>query len=297
MKVVIFTDTSIIKYMAFVEAAKQQSFTKAAEKLNYSQSGISRMISDLENQWNVTLLERSRSGVFLTSEGLRLLPYAKKICGDFELMLSELDELREVQTGIIRIGTFSSVATHWIPKIIKAFQTDFPGIEYELLLGDYSEIESWLSDGRVDCGFLRTPTVPDFSVTELEKDSFFAVLPPGHRLSKKESVSLSELCDDPFLLLDKGEGNDEILKEFKKRRLSPQIRFTTWDDYAVMAMVENGLGISVLPKLILKRIPYKLEIRPLKEDAHRTIAFAVRKNGKSPVAVRHFSEYLEKRNP
>ncbi len=286
------TDTSILKYMAFIEAAEQKSFTKAAKKLNYSQSGISRMIADLEKQWGVSLLERSRSGVFLTSNGLRLLPYAKKLCGDFDLLKSELEELRGVQTGLIRIGTFSSVATHRLPKIIKAFQADYPKIEFELLLGDYSETEMRLREGRIDCGFLRTPTLPEFCVTELERDDFVAVLPLEHKLAKKESVSLSELCGEPFLLIDKGEGNDEILKEFQKRGLFPQIRFTTWDDYAVMSMVESGLGISVLPRLILKRIPYKLEIRPLRESAYRTIAFATRGKKNSPAVVTRFENYL-----
>lgn len=286
------TDTSILKYMAFIEAAEQKSFTKAAKKLSYSQSGISRMIADLEKQWGVSLLERSRSGVFLTSNGLRLLPYAKKLCSDFDLLKSELDELRGVQTGLIRIGTFSSVATHRLPKIIKAFQADYPKIEFELLLGDYSEIETRLREGRIDCGFLRTPTLPEFCVTELERDDFVAVLPLEHKLAKKESVSLSELCGEPFLLIDKGEGNDEILKEFQKRGLFPQVRFTTWDDYAVMSMVESGLGISVLPRLILKRIPYKLEIRPLRESAYRTIAFATRGKKNSPAVVTRFENYL-----
>ena len=76
-------DGSIQKYLAFVKTVECGSFTKAAELLSYSQSGISRMIGDLEREWKVTLLERSRSGVRLTSEGIRLLPYAKRVCDEF----------------------------------------------------------------------------------------------------------------------------------------------------------------------------------------------------------------------
>lgn len=185
-------DTSILKYMAFIEAAEQKRFTKAAQSLNYSQSGISRMIADLEKQWGITLLERGRNGVVPTSDGLRILPLAKKLCGDFESLRNELDGLSGVQSGLIRIGTFSSVATHWLPKIIKAFQSDYPGVDYELLLGDYSEIERWLSEGRVDCGFLRLPTLPQFHTEVLEKDSFVAVLPIGHPLEKLEKIPLEK---------------------------------------------------------------------------------------------------------
>lgn len=155
-------DMNIQKYLAFVKTVEYSSFTKAAEVLHYSQSGISRMINDLEKEWKVILLERSKAGVKLTSDGLRLLPYAKSVCIEYKKLQMQVDELNGLQSGLIRIGTFSSVATHWLPKIIKEFQKDYPNIDYELLIGDYKEIEEWISEGRVDFGFLRLPTHPDF---------------------------------------------------------------------------------------------------------------------------------------
>ena len=113
------------------------------------------MINDLEKEWKVALLERGRSGVKLTSDGLKLLPYAENVCREYERLESQIDELNGLQSGLIRIGTFSSVATHWLPNIIKRFQKDYPNIDYELLLGDYTEIEEWVLSGRVDCGFLN----------------------------------------------------------------------------------------------------------------------------------------------
>ncbi len=114
-------DMSIQKYMAFVKTVECGSFTKAAELLNYSQSGISRMIHDLEKEWNVVLLERSKSGVRLTSSGQKLLPHAENVCREYEKLQSEVDELKGLKSGLIRIGTFSSVATHWLPNIIREF--------------------------------------------------------------------------------------------------------------------------------------------------------------------------------
>ena len=134
------------KYMSFVKTAECGSFTKAAELLNYSQSSISRMINDLEKEWKVALLERSVGGVKLTSDGMKLLPYAKSVVAEFEKLQMEVDELNGLQSGLIRIGTFSSVATHWLPNIIKEFQKAYPNIDYELLLGDYTEIEEWILD-------------------------------------------------------------------------------------------------------------------------------------------------------
>ena len=105
-------DMNIQKYMSFVKTVEYGSFTKAAEILNYSQSGISRMIGDLEKEWKVVLLERNKGGVKLTSDGLRLLPCAKNLVAEYEKLQMQVNELNGMQSGLIRIGTFSSVATH-----------------------------------------------------------------------------------------------------------------------------------------------------------------------------------------
>lgn len=210
-------DMNIQKYMAFVETVESGSFTRAAQKLDYSQSGISRMIHDLETEWGISLLERGHSGVRLTSDGLKLLPYAKRVCDEFQNLQTQVDELKGMEAGLIRIGTFSSVATHWLPNIIKKFQEDYPNIDYELLLGDYTEIESWITEGRVDCGFLK------------------------------------------------------------------------------LSMVESGLGISILPKLILQRIPYRIVTKELEVPACRKIGLAFRDRKGMSLAVKRFLDYLEYR--
>ena len=119
-------EMNLQKYVSFVKTAECGSFTKAAELLNYSQSSISRMIGDLERDWKAALLERSAGGVRLISDGMKLLPYAKNVVAEFEKLQMEIDELNGLQSGLIRIGTFSSVATHWLPNIIKEFQKDYP---------------------------------------------------------------------------------------------------------------------------------------------------------------------------
>ena len=101
-------DANIQKYQAFVETVNEGSFTRAAEKLNYTQSGISRMVSDLEKEWNITLLERKKNGLRLTSDGLSLLPYARRLCEEYERLQMQVDGLNGLETGFIRIGTISA---------------------------------------------------------------------------------------------------------------------------------------------------------------------------------------------
>ena len=287
-------ELGISKYLAFVSAAEHGSFTKAAEALNYTQPAVSRMIKDLEDEWGVSLLERGKSGVKLTSDGLKLFPYVKNLCDEHLKLQMQVDELNGLQSGIIRIGTFSSVATHWLPNIIKAFQKDYPNIDYELLLGYYTEIEDWIAQGRVDCGFLRLPACHDFETVFLEQDRLLAVLPENHYLADKEKVSVADLCSEPFMLLEK-DTKAEISAIFEKNGLTPKTHFTTLDDYAVMSMIENGLGISILPELILRRIPYKIVAKELDIPAYRNIGLAVRNKKTLSLAAKKFIEYLKYR--
>lgn len=224
-----------------------------------------------------------------------MFPYIKGVCSEYEKLRMEIDEVTGLQSGLIRIGTFSSVATHWLPNIIKEFQKDYPNIEYELLLGDYTEIERWIIEGRVDCGFLRLPVHSDLETIFLEQDDLLAVLPETHSLCQYQTVPVAALSDEPFLLLEKG-GKAEISEIFERCGVTPKVHFTTWDDYAVMSMVESGLGISILPALILKRVPYRIVVRKLDVPAYRKIGIALRNKKTASLAVKRFLDYLQFRS-
>ena len=284
-------DNNLLKYLAFVKTVDAGSFTKAAASLNYAQSSISKMVADLEKEWGLVLLQRNKKGVGLTSSGELILPYARKILNDFEKIQEKVNEIHEIQSGIVRIGTFSSVAINWLPDIFSKLQQDYPGIEYEMLLGDYEEVENWIDEGRVDCGFLRLPTVKGFDTIALQQDEYKAIFPPGHVLSEKETVSIADLNNQPFLLLEHG-GKTEVSDLLEQYHVHPDIRFTTWEDFAIMAMVEKGMGISILPDLILKRVPYQIEIRPLEEPYYRSIGLAMKNRNHLAPAVEKFIEYL-----
>lgn len=287
-------DMNIQKYLAFLKTAELGSFTKAAEALFYSQSGISRMIGDLERDWKVSLLERDRNGVRLTSDGLQLLPTVRGVCSEYQKLQAHIDAVNGLQSGLIRIGTFSSVATHWLPNIIREFQKTYPNIDYELLLGDYEEIERWIREGRVDCGFLRLPAAADLETVFLEQDRLLVILPEDHPLAGLDAFPPAALAEYPFLLLEKGARAD-ISEVLERCGIHPKIRFTTWDDYAIMSMVESGLGISILPELILRRIPYRLVAKELETPAYRSIGLAFRDKRTTSLALRRFMEYLEYR--
>lgn len=286
---------SFQKYEAFIKVVECGSFTKAASILNYTQSGISRMMQDLETEWNVQLFDRGRHGIRLTADGEKLFPQLQRVYNEQIRLILQIEELHNLQIGFIRIGTFSSVATHWLPNMIKHFKKDYPNIEFELLLGDYTEIENWINVGRIDFGFIGLPSKTNLDTLFLELDRLLVVLPEDHPLAGCDHFPISELENNPFMLLEKG-GKAEIAEIFEQHQVHPTVHFTTWDDYAIMSMVENGLGISILPELILQRIPYNLVRKELEIPAFRKIGIAMRNQQALSQAAITFLDYLPYRN-
>ncbi len=287
-------DNNLSKYLAFVKTVEKGSFTKAAENLNYAQSSVSKMVGDLEKEWGLILLERGKNGIRLTSAGEEILPLARKLLKDYGELEEQVNRMNGVQTGMVRIGTFSSVAIHWLPNIFSRFQKDYPGIDYEILLGDYDEVEGWIEEGRVDCGFLRLPTNREFEIISLKKDEYKVVLPLEHPLAQKEKINIQNLDGQPFLLLEHG-GKTDVTALLEKYKVHPQIRFTTWEDFAIMSMVEKGLGIGILPEMILNRIPYEIAIRSLETPYYREIGLAMKSQKRLTPATQKFIQYLSYR--
>ena len=145
---------AIHKYQAFVRVAEMGSITKAAEAMGYTQSAVSRMVADLEDEWNLNLLRRSRGGLALSSDGLMLLPYIKDLCSHYEALQEQANSLKGLETGFIRIGSCSSFSTQCLPSILKNFEQRYPRIVFQLQNMEYSETEEALCAGEIDCGFI-----------------------------------------------------------------------------------------------------------------------------------------------
>lgn len=285
-------DVGVQKYLAFVETADRGSFTRAAEKLHYSQSGVSRMIRDLETEWKVTLLERGKGGVKLTSDGMKLLPFARSICGEVARLQSQVDELRGLRAGLIRVGALSGASAGLLPGWAEAFLRSHPNIDFQLLVGEQREIEDWIFTGRVDFGILDLPADPELETVFLEQDPLLAVLPEDHPDAAAEVFPVSGFVDLPFLLLEK-ENRAEASELFESCGITPHIRFTTWDEQTILSMVERGLGVSILPALALKRCAWRVAARRLDVPAYRNLGVALRSRKTASLAVKSFLEYVE----
>lgn len=153
------------KYQIFLKTVECGSFTKAAEELNFSQSGISHAISSLEEELGVTLLSRNRGGVTLTGDGRALLPQIQQLCTEYHRLAQQAADLRGMDAGLVKVASFSSVSAQWLPMILKSFSKLYPAIEFEIQTCDfYDQIEELIITGQADCGFLRMPSLKGLQV-------------------------------------------------------------------------------------------------------------------------------------
>ncbi len=278
---------SIRKMEALVRSVDLGSLTRAAGALGYTQSGISHLIGALEKELGTTLLIRNRGGLALTEAGERLLPYMRRITEANAAMRQEAEGLRASPAGKIRLGAFTSVAVHWLPGILKAFELTCPQVDFQLYNGDYHDMEQWIAAGQIDLGFVTLPAPPDCDAVVLAEDRLVAILPQGHPLARLSAVPVEEIAQEPFITLLQN-SNQDIRRALDAAGIRPNVRFTTKDDYAIIAMVGQGLGISVVPELLLGGQQEGVAVRPLVPPAKRTIALARPHSQPASAAVDRF---------
>ncbi len=275
------------KYEVLEKTVELSSLTKAAQELGLTQSGVSHMLAAIEAELQLPLLKRTRTGARLTPEGEQMMPYIHEIVQQEKLLRQAAAALHTLVTGKIRIGTFTSVATHWLPAMMMQFQQAYPQVDFQLFNGDYHDIDTWLGAGSVDLAFTALPARPGCSCVPLYEDALAAVLPEGHPLAAGPVCPVEELAKEPFISLLES-SNHDVRRAFSAVRVKPNIRFETKDDYAVIAMVRQGLGVSIMPSLLLRGNTDGVEIRTIDPPASRTIALAAATD--APAATR-FAEF------
>ena len=177
---------------------------------------------------------------------------------------------------------------------MKDFKEQYPSVHFELHQGDYTSISSWIKEGTVDLGFVNPEAVTKLTTIPLQEDEMLAVLPKDHPLSMHNIVSLEELAKEPYILLDEGDLS-EPLTVFNQNKFEPNIQFRVYDDFAIMSMIEKGLGVSILPKLVLSRCPYNIETRRISPFIVRTISLAYKDKKVLPIASRYFIDFIVER--
>ncbi|TQK74829.1 DNA-binding transcriptional LysR family regulator [Brevibacillus sp. AG162] len=282
---------SLNKFEVVITVIESGSLTKAGEILGLTQSAVSHAIASLEREFGFSLLTRGRSGISLTSNGERLLPYMRETLRCHERMKQEVFAINGLEVGTVRIGTFTSVSTQWLPGILKRFQDQYPAIEIRLMEGYYDGIESWIQTGEIDFGFVSLPTTEDLECIPLKKDQMYLLVTEEHPLYKEERVHVSRLAEEIFIMPKTGCDND-IQRLLAQYQIEPRIKYEVGDDHAIIAMVQNGLGISILPEMILFRLPANIRMIPLEGEHYRSLGVAATSFSKQSPAAKRFLQFV-----
>ena len=267
------------KLEVFEKIVELSSLTKAAEELGLTQSGVSHILAGLEEELGFPLLRRSRVGTRLTPEGERLMPFIRETVRAQERLDQTAADLRGLAAGTVRVATFTSVAVHWLPGMMQEFQALYPKVDFRLFNGDYHDVDRWLTDGSADVGFVTLPTSLKCECVPLKEDRLLAVLPKGHPLAAEEICRVRDVAREPFISLLET-SDDDARRALEK------------DDYAIIAMVEQGLGVSIMPELLLQGHRNGIAARPLDPPASRMLALAVPAGDQAGPATRRFAEFV-----
>ncbi len=280
------------RYVAFCRVIELGSFTKAAQSLGCTQAAVSQIIHSLENELNLKLITRMHGGIRLTSSGEALYPLIQKIVATDRVVHEKAGELLSVETGEIRIGTFSSVSQNLLPPLIKLFSAVYPGVKFTLKQGDNSSIDEMLKSGSVDFGFCYPKTIHGRKVIDLCEDMFLAVLPELHPLAGRQELTLGELVEYPLIALDEGSTPNSAEEAFLAAGLTPKLKFLVHDDYTILAMIEEGLGIGILPAAILKHTNYRFNSIKITPPISRRIGIAYQSDELLSTSAHRFIDFI-----
>ena len=279
------------RYEIFLKAAELCSITKAAEALNYTQSGVSHAIAALERETGFPLFLRTAGGVVLTDDGRRLIEPIQKLVNEQKNVTQTISEINHVVRGTVRLAAVSSVTAQLLVGIMERFGALYPLVEFELLDGNYDTVSEWIIKGKADCGFLAKSASEGLNFLPLWEDPLMAVLPLGHPLAGREFVTAQELAGESFI----AEGN-----VFER-----DVRPTLWEqlggmnmkhifnsDLSVLAMVERGFGVGVMPQLVLKSFSFGVVGVRIEGVRGRSIGAAYLPEERLSVLTKTFLRYL-----
>lgn len=284
-----------LKY--FIEVAKREHVTEAANVLHVAQSAVSRQIFNLEEELGVDLFIREGRTVRLTRIGKIFLEHAERALHVIEDAKRVVEEYRDPEKGTIHIGFSASLASYILPTAISYFRKEYPHVQFVLNEGSYSELIDSVIRGEINMALLG-PLPQDqkkIKGTVLFTEDIVALLPSSHRLAERTSIKLTELRDDPFVLYPKGYVlHDVIMEGCLQRGFRPQVAFEGKDLDAIKGLVSAGLGVTMLPEVtLIDNLPRATARVPIVEPSlKRTVGIIIPKERELLPTEKEFFKFI-----
>lgn len=264
----------IEQYEILIKVAETGSLTKTAEIMQYSQSNISHVISDLERDFGIPLFNRTRYGVELTIQAAQIIPLVQDVINRDRHLHQLTWSMTHRIAGKLRVGCFTSVNTTFLPTVIRKFTSQYTDVDLELHDGNFEKIASWLKRGSIDCTFLPVSYSSGLLFTPLIDDPLLAILPDGHPLTSKDVLTLEEVTSHPLIIQSTG-GNYDVRHLLDNAGYPYKAVYAFDEDVTIMRMVEEGLGVAIIPELMMKNANRNIASRPLLPQEYRRLGIAV----------------------
>ena len=276
------------KLEALLMAVDLGSFTKAAEVLGYTQSGLTHMMNSLEKEVGFTLLERGRSGVRLTEEGERIAPAVREFLQANARLDSVIEQVASSRTEIIRVSAYASIAMHWLPGIIQRFREECPDVDVDIRMADHVDVPyELLAQGKMDAILVSPQDEGQYEWVHLADDPMFAVLPKDFDTQGMTAFPIAAFEARDFIMPSQGFDKD-IMRIFNRIGVKPHILPTWVDDPTVISMVSHGLGVSMMTELTVRGRTDGVKLLPVEPASSRELGLAVRSLDAASDGLRHF---------
>ncbi len=263
---------------AFVQVASQHSFSRAAEALFLTQPSVTARIQALERDLGERLFERSGRGIRLTEVGECFLPHAERVLQALNTGRDAIDSLRNLHSGSLVLASATTVSTYVLPGLLKTFRARYPRIEVSVRTGRSEQVLQMMLQDEAQVGLVRAVYHQDIETKGLIEDELVLVANADHELVGRGSVTVEQLGDHPFIFFDRNSSYYSLAQGiFRQHGVVPRTQMELDSMEATKKMVEEGLGIAMLPKVALER--------ELKEDILRVVEIEDMPNPSRQIAL------------
>lgn len=244
---------NLIRY--FIEVARSGSIREASERLNVAPSALSRQIQNLEYELGMPLFERQPRGMKVTAAGEIYARYAQTVILEEDRVRSDLEELRGLRRGVVRLATVEGVVADMLTTVVAKFRDKYPGIRFHLLTIGTDDVIASVRDGTADIG-ISFHAQPDAAVRFVRRtrDPLAALVHPNHKLAARRQISLAEILSYPIAVPEAGFGIRRLIDE-QCRRLGQSMvaALETNSIEALRGFARSGAGITMLPGMSYQR--------------------------------------------
>ena len=289
-----------ISYRIFDLVASTNSLTKTAEIVHLTPSAVSHSLRKLEERLGMQLVVRNRDGLRLTQYGQELIPHVRYALKAEERLQQEIVRICDIRTGILNVGVFSSVGCNWMPDIMLRMQKEYPQIKMYIHQGSYTGLEAAVANGELDAAFVSVPITGSIPAYPLLHDRLMCITPKSFEAENGDYITLEDLRKNT-LILPHAESDFDARAFLSANNIEMENPHQLADDALIIAMVESGQGISIMPELVLDYLGGNIRVFPIEGAPFRTIGIATQRSEYvTPVTkifVRTVQDYVAQRYP